>query len=471
MKAPFSVLHMYTLASEWNIHLSDCWYQSLFVLCFSPGFFLPVFILFFRPVITSAASLPHRCPPALSDIAAAFPTSPPAAPAPLLPLRPLLPRSCSCCCLAPAAPPDVAAPRQTSQLLAGRRRSTPDDHSLTDPPPRGFFPDVTWNRSTRGQPTKKYEPTLQTKAKYPVANFISTKRLSKSYESFVNQLNWPLRQFDVKNAFLHGELTEEVYMDLPPGYKIGYMQSNSDHTLFLKHQQEKVTALIIYVDDMVVTGNDTIEVDRLQKQLATEFEMKDLGTLKYFLGIEVARGSDDQVPTDKTRYQRLVGRLIYLSHTRPDVAYAVSIVSQFMHNPSVDHMDAVVRILRYLKSAPGRGVMFSNHNNSLEICGFKDAYWAGNITGYAFAHDGVLVEKIHSLLDAIGITGISYIPRSVNGVAHAITTRVACLEGCMWLRVGPDWLLNGNDISVTSYSSREASGISIASIDISNLVL
>ena len=416
------------------------------------------------------------------------------------------------------------------------------------------------NRSTRGKPAKTYEPTLQAKAKYPVTNFMSTKRLSKSYESFVNQisavsvpnkvqdalgdpkwrkamdeemealqknntwelvslphekkavgcrwvftvkhnpdgsvsrykarlvakgftqtygidydetfapvakmntirvllslaanLNWPLKQFDVKNAFLHGELVEEVYMDLPPGYKtapsgnfvcrlrkslyglkqsprawfgrfsqfmrkIGYKQSNSDHTLFLRHQQGRVTALIIYVDDMVVTGNDTIEMDRLQKQLATEFEMKDLGTLKYFLGIEVARGSEgiylcqrkyildllaetgmldctpidtpieqnhrlaeypDQVPTDKPRYQRLVGRLIYLTHTRPDVAYAVSVVSQFMHNPSVDHMDAVVRILRYLKSAPGRGVMFSKHSSILEVCGFTDADWAGNIT-------------------------------------------------------------------------------------------
>ena len=416
------------------------------------------------------------------------------------------------------------------------------------------------NRSTRGQPAKRYEPNIHAKSKYPVANYMSTKRLSKSYKSFVNQisgvsvpnkvqdalgdpiwrkamdeemdalkkndtwqlvsppqgkkavgcrwvftikhngdgsvnrykarlvakgftqtygvdydetfapvakmntirvllslaanLNWPLRQFDVKNAFLHGELAEEVYMSLPPGYvvdspgnfvcklrkslyglkqsprawfgrfsqfmqKVGYRQSNSDHTLFLKHQRGKVTTLIIYVDDMVITGDDTIEMDKLQRQLASEFEMKDLGELKYFLGIEVARGREgiylcqrkyiidlltetgmldckpidtpieqnhclaeypDQIPTDRARYQRLVGRLIYLAHTRPDVAYAVSVVSQFMHNPSENHMNAVLRILRYLKSAPGRGVMFSKHNNPLEVCGFTDADWAGSIT-------------------------------------------------------------------------------------------
>ena len=87
----------------------------------------------------------------------------------------------------------------------------------------------------------------------------------------------------------------------------------------------------------------------------------------------------DQAPTDKSRYQRLVGRLIYLSHTRPDLAYAVSVVSQYMHNPSEDHMNAVIRILRYLKSAPGKGLVFRKYGN-LKTTGYTDADWAGNIT-------------------------------------------------------------------------------------------
>ena len=66
-------------------------------------------------------------------------------------------------------------------------------------------------------------------------------------------------------------------------------------------------------------------------------------------------------PTDKGRYQRLVGKLIYLSHTRPDIAYAVSVVSQFMHDPHKPHMDTVERMLKYLKVAPGKGLLFSNH--------------------------------------------------------------------------------------------------------------
>ena len=127
--------------------------------------------------------------------------------------------------------------------------------------------------------------------------------------------------------------------------KYGFQQSNSDHTLFLKHQVGKIAALIVYVNDMIITGDDIEEISRLQEQLSIEFEMKNLGGLKYFLGIEVARSRQgiflsqrkyildllaevglleckptdipivqnhklgeyvDQVPADKQRYQRLV---------------------------------------------------------------------------------------------------------------------------------------------------------------------
>ncbi|KAJ9539426.1 hypothetical protein OSB04_032159 [Centaurea solstitialis] len=142
--------------------------------------------------------------------------------------------------------------------------------------------------------------------------------------SITTNEGWPLHQFDVKNAFLHGELKEEVYMEAPPGFsdnfktgevcrlkkslyglkqsprawfgrftlamkKYGFKQSNSDHTLFLKRKGKFVTCLIIYVDDMIITGNDKEEITKLKEGLFTEFEMKDLGELKYFLGIEVLR--------------------------------------------------------------------------------------------------------------------------------------------------------------------------------------
>lgn len=88
---------------------------------------------------------------------------------------------------------------------------------------------------------------------------------------------------------------------------------------------------------------------------------------------------EDQNPVNKEKYQRLVGRLIYLSHTRPDIAYAVSIVSQFMHRPSAEHMEAVYRILRYLKYSPGKGLFFAK-DGDLEINGYTNADWAGSQT-------------------------------------------------------------------------------------------
>ena len=194
----------------------------------------------------------------------------------------------------------------------------------------------------------------------------------------------------------------------------GYRASNSDHTLFLKRGKGKITALIIYVDDIIVIGNDLIS--SLQQYLPSEFEMKQLGNLKYFLGIEVARSKHDiflcqrkytidllsktglleskpvdtpmehnhklfqcsnSTNIDKGRYQRLVGKLIYLSHTRPDITYAVNVVSQFMHDPRKLHMDVVERILKYLKSTPGKGILFSNYGN-LKVEGYTNADWAGS---------------------------------------------------------------------------------------------
>ena len=89
----------------------------------------------------------------------------------------------------------------------------------------------------------------------------------------------------------------------------------------------------------------------------------------------------DQIPTNKERHQRLVGKLIYLTHTRPDISYAVSVVSQFMHNPSNQHMSIVNSILAYLKSSPGKGILFSKHGH-LDIDGYTNSDFAGSKLGY-----------------------------------------------------------------------------------------
>ncbi|RVX18212.1 Retrovirus-related Pol polyprotein from transposon RE1 [Vitis vinifera] len=239
--------------------------------------------------------------------------------------------------------------------------------------------------------------------------------------SLAANLDWPLHQFDIKNAFLNGELEEEVFMMLPPGFckeeeeTRGYQQGQSDHTMFFKQSNDgRMTILIVYVDDIILTGDDTGEVERLKKVLATEFEVKDLGQMRYFLGMEVARSrkgisisqrkyvldlltetgmlgckpsdtpikarnrmESDGKPVDREKYQRLVGRLIYLSHTRPDIAFAVSVVSQYMHSPKESHLEAVYKILRYLKGSPGRGLFFKK-SDSKKVEIYTDADWAGS---------------------------------------------------------------------------------------------
>ncbi|RVW50024.1 Retrovirus-related Pol polyprotein from transposon RE1 [Vitis vinifera] len=194
----------------------------------------------------------------------------------------------------------------------------------------------------------------------PVAKINSTRILLSLAVNF----NWLLHQLDIKNAFLNGDLEEEVFMNLPPGFEEKLRSNQADHTMFYKDNKDgKIAILIVYVDDIVLIGSDKEELERLKRRLAMEFEINDLGALKQ-LGckpaetpiepnIKLLPSKDDEVK-DKEQYQRLVRRLIYLSHTRPDIAFAVSMVSQFLHAPGQQHFNVVYRILSYLKGSLGR---------------------------------------------------------------------------------------------------------------------
>ena len=89
-------------------------------------------------------------------------------------------------------------------------------------------------------------------------------------------------------------------------------------------------------------------------------------------------GEEESPPTNKDRYQSLVGKLIYLTHTGPDITFAVSMASRFINNPNEYHMKAVNRILQYLKGTPSRGLHFIKHSNKgIEV--FTDADRAGSV--------------------------------------------------------------------------------------------
>lgn len=197
---------------------------------------------------------------------------------------------------------------------------------------------------------------------------------------------WELHQMDVSNAFLHGELDKEVYMEVPPGYnalnddmlcrlrkslyglrqasrnlsqalvRYGFQECEADHSLFTYSCESVFIAVLIYVDDLIVAGNDAKSCAKFKQYLSECFHMKDLGGLKYFLGLELVRGPSGLFICQR-KYRKLVGRLIYLTITRPKLTYSVHILSQFMQEPHRGHWDAIMLVLRYLKSAPGQGII------------------------------------------------------------------------------------------------------------------
>lgn len=153
------------------------------------------------------------------------------------------------------------------------------------------------------------------------------------------------------------------------------------------------------------------QILELEKFLNDRFKLKDLGTLKYFSGIEVARSTkgiflsqrkyaleilkdtgflgakpskfpmeqnlmlnenDGELITNPSSYHKLVGRLIYLTITRPDLVYVVHVLSQFMDKPRVPHVDAAHRVLRYIKQTPGQGILLSV-TSSIQLEAFGDA--------------------------------------------------------------------------------------------------
>ncbi|KAG6519637.1 hypothetical protein ZIOFF_023134 [Zingiber officinale] len=232
------------------------------------------------------------------------------------------------------------------------------------------------------------------------------KQLSSSVEPTaplnMNELNLPVAvRKGVRSCTQHPISNHVSYSRLSPSYHV-FVSQLSNHAIpssYYEVKEDRTTILLVYVDDMIVTGDDEVEIQALKSKLTSEFEIKDLGSLRYFLGIEVARSKkgiyvcqrkyvldllketgklgsrpasipievnhdltsssgEDLTNLEKGTYQRLVGKLLYLSMTRPDITYAVNVVNQYMHAPKTIHMKVVDRILRYLKSCPGKGLLF-----------------------------------------------------------------------------------------------------------------
>ncbi|KAL6321590.1 hypothetical protein AAG906_024591 [Vitis piasezkii] len=249
---------------------------------------------------------------------------------------------------------------------------------------------------------------------------------------------WSVYQLDVKSAFLHGELNEAVFIEQPQGYekkgeehkvyklkkalyglkqaprawysrieayfiKEGFERCSCDHTLFIKTGDGgKILIVSLYVDDLIFTGNDESMFVKFKNSMKLEFDMTDLGKMKYFLGVEVLQNSEGiyisqrkyakevlerfgmeksnsvknpivpgdrltknegGVKVDATKYKQLVGSLMYLTATRPDLMYVVCLISRFMASPTEMHLQAAKRVLRYLKGTVDLGVFYQKEGN------------------------------------------------------------------------------------------------------------
>jgi histone deacetylase 1/2 len=200
---------------------------------------------------------------------------------------------------------------------------------------------------------------------------------------------------------------------------LGFVPSKSDTSLFYYRKGGHTIFVLVYVDDIIVASSSPAATDALLADLQKDFALKDLGDLHYFLGIEVKKqhgglvlsqeryaldvltrsGMDKCKPIDtplssveklsitegkalgeddSTRYRSVVGALQYLTLTRPDIAFAVNKVCQFLHVPTTSHWSAVKRILRYIRGTMNLGLKIAP-SKSMMISGFSDADWAGCI--------------------------------------------------------------------------------------------
>ncbi|KAK6163149.1 hypothetical protein DH2020_002990 [Rehmannia glutinosa] len=184
----------------------------------------------------------------------------------------------------------------------------------------------------------------------------------------------------------------------------GFVQSAFDHCLFIKKSDHSYLALLVYVDDVLITGSHDEDIAVVKAYLHKAFTIKDMGSAKYFLGLEIARTAsgtyinqrkyimdileDTGSPlSSPDRFRRLVGRLLYLNLTRPDIAYGVQQLSQFVNAPCTEHWDAALHLVRYLKGNPSLGLFYSA-SSSCSLTAYCDADWGAcvdtrrSLTGY-----------------------------------------------------------------------------------------
>ncbi|KAI0530726.1 hypothetical protein KFK09_000274 [Dendrobium nobile] len=313
--------------------------------------------------------------------------------------------------------------------------------------------------------------------------------------------NWSVLQLDVANAFLHGILHEEVYMKQPQGFideahpnyvcklhktiyglkqaprerfntftgylqSLGFIFSKSDPSLLLYNTHDIEIYILLYVDDILITGNNTSKISELISKLQMKFSLKELGLISFSLGIQVSHTANgyflsqeqyaqdvlqaagllqskpaqtlmDVKPVsdhstflnlDPVQYRKLAGSLQYLTITRPDIAFATNVVCQHMHQPTGKDFNNLKRLLRYVQGTQQYGLPITK--GTLQLHSFSDSDWAA---------DSLDRKSISGFCTYLGNSLISWHVKKQNTVAKSSTeaeyrSLASATSDIIWLR-------------------------------------
>eukprot|EP00253_Pinus_taeda_P025977 PITA_25977 len=202
--------------------------------------------------------------------------------------------------------------------------------------------------------------------------------------------DFEVEQMDVKTTFLHEDLEEEIYMKQPKGFAVkdkkelvwklkkslyglkqsprmwyqkfdvfiwalGFTRSKENHCVYFKLIGERVIYLVLYVDDMLLVGNDKGIIHELKTQLSSKFDMKDLGAANYILGVRLSaeqcpKTQEEEEDMSHVPYESAISSLMYeMVYTRPNIAHVVGVLSRFMSKPGKEHWTVVKQVFRYLR--------------------------------------------------------------------------------------------------------------------------
>nr|KYP52516.1 Retrovirus-related Pol polyprotein from transposon TNT 1-94 [Cajanus cajan] len=245
----------------------------------------------------------------------------------------------------------------------------------------------------------------------------------------------------------------------------GYKQSKFDYSLFTKGTNSNFIALLVYVDDIVIASPSNDVISHTKIILQKYFRLKDLGDLKFFLGLELSKSKEgifmcqrhytmsiledcgmlgckpSSIPMesnlklttesgtkllDPEKYRRLIGRLLYLTISRPDICFTVHKLSQFVSNPYTDHMNATNMLLRYLKHTAGQGILFKA-NSDTRLHAYVDADWGScqdsrkSTTGFCVFLGNSLVSWKSKRQQTVSKSSAEAEYRAISSVSSEIT--------------------------------------------------